>query len=351
MRAAAAALMLAALVATPAVSLVRSTERSERLCGFDSTSDENYRRPYLERGAARAACLAARAAAALVAADRVPEAETAFAEAARQAPDDDSRKLVADTAAQAFDQRGHDLFNLQDWPASAASFALALKYDPHDIKALVGRGNAHVGAAEPDAAIADYGAALGIDAAAPDTYVLRGNAFEMKLDFDGAIADFSKSIELNPEPNNALGFRGRLYAAQGRYEDARRDLERWLIQNPADIISVVWLHIVHMRQGEKDSEWLRGQAATLNLKQWPGPAIAYFLGTETADQMVQFAQTSAETMAAYQKCDGWFYLAEEAVAHGDREKARALFRRTIESCNAVDYEWDTAQIELRRLGP
>ena len=67
--------------------------------------------------------------------------------------------------------------------------------------------------------------------------------------------------------------------------------------------------------------------------------------------MVQFAQTSTETAAAYQKCDGWFYLAEEAAAHGNRDRARDLFRETIGNCDAVDYEWDTAQIELRRLGP
>jgi lipoprotein NlpI len=254
-------------------------------------------------------------------------------------------------AAQVQDdtQRGNALLKTQDWDLAAESFSNALARDPRDKAAYVGRGLAEVANTDTDAAIADYDRALALGPAA-DIYRHRGEAKEENLDFDGAIADYGAAIRLDANYADAVGLRGRSLAVLGRYDPAARDLERATALSPNDAAIVLWLHIVHLRTHRDDRAWFGARVAHLNLNRWPGPALAYFAGQIPADDMTSIALKSVATARWHQRCDGWFYLGEEAAARGDTAKARELFRQTVTHCNAVDYEWDAAHIELKRLG-
>ena len=155
------------------------------------------------------------------------------------------------------------------------------------------------------------------------------------------------------DPRNAMdlkpGYRGRAYAVLGNYPAAARDLERTIALNPHDASSLLWLHIVHMRTGKDDAGWLKQKVMGHDLHKWPGLALSYFLSRTSAKDLVTFAQTSPDTARQEQRCDAWFYLGEEALAHGDRKGARDLFRQAVTGCDAVDFEWAPAKVELLRL--
>jgi lipoprotein NlpI len=286
---------------------------------------------------------------AVIAKGQPKNAQRDLDDALRTASDRDTRDFVNDAAMQGYLQRGKFYDDEQNWGLAVASYTAALRYSPRSAVIYADRAGSHLANTELDEAISDYDQAIQIDRSSSDYYVSRGTAYESKLDFQRAISDYSKAIQLDSKNDTAFGYRGRAYAVLGNFEVADRDLERTLTLRPADRSSVLWLHLVHMRMGKKDDAWLRKQAGNLRLDRWPGPAISYFLGKMSADDMVRFALRSPEVAKGHQRCDGWFYLGEEALAHQDMARARNLFRQTVSRCNAVDYEWDTAQIELRRI--
>jgi len=251
--------------------------------------------------------------------------------------------------AHGYASRGNRLLAAQSWDEAAASYSKALGFDPKRKSAFVGRGIAELANTDADAALADFDRALALGATS-DIYRHRGEAREQALDFEGAAADYSAALRLDPLAD-AWGLRGRVEAVLGRTGMARGDLEHAIAIRPRSTIDYVWLHIVHLRQKIDDRAWLAGAAMRLDLGEWPGPAFAYYAGQIPADDMTQIALKSASTAKWHQRCDGWFYLGEEAAARGDEAHARELFRKTVSSCNALDYEWDAAKLELKRLGP
>jgi len=296
----------------------------------------------------RAGLLALRAYALLLK-DEPKAAKRDLQVAIKIAPDTGVQQSVVIIATQAYLLRAHDYDTKQKWELSIANYSEALKYNPNSEIAYIGRAEAHTANTEFDEAISDYDHAIRINGSSSDTYVDRGAARESKVDFEGAIADYSEAIKLNSKNDTAFGYRGRGYAIAGNYSAARRDLERALALRPTDRSSLLWLHLVHMRVGENDEPWLRKQAATLKLEHWPGPVISYFLGTKSADELLQIALHSPETARGHQRCDGWFYLGEEALARKKILRARYLFQKTVGRCNATDYEWNSARVELRRM--
>ena len=237
-----------------------------------------------------------------------------------------------------------------DWAASVHNYSQVIEYYCGCAAAYIARGNAYLADNDIDAAIADFKTAIAHDSTSAHDRLVLGGAYEMKLDYAAAIGQYGAAIALDPGDNNAYGARGRDLAALGRYAEARRDLERAIAIDPRCVSNLVWLHIVHLRTGEDDRAWIVKISQGMAYPDWPGTAWDYFRGRIGAAQMLHIALTGAYTAKMHQRCDGWFYLGEEAVARHDVAVARALFRKTAERCNAVDFEWSTAKMELRRLG-
>ena len=294
------------------------------------------------------ACLLAEHAAGLVSRDEARDAEAEFDRALAIAPNDSIRSYVRARAVEAFSTNGGHHYDAEEWAQAILDYTLALRYGPDDETTYSLRATAHERNLEFSEAVADFSTAIRLSTAPQAYYMERGSAEEMNVDFKDAIADYSALLATGDDAQ-AFELRGRAYAALGNFDQGRPDLERSLALAPAEPATLLWLHIVHMRTGEDDANWLRSHAADADLTRWPGPAIEYFLGRKSADDMVQTGLTSPDTAKAYQRCDGWFYLGEEALARGDKAAAADLFRRTVAGCNALDYEWDTAQAELKRL--
>lgn len=286
---------------------------------------------------------------ALIRQGRAAEGERDLKEALDTSPDRDVRAAVFEMAHQAYYAAGESYMGRHRYDLAIASFTALLPYEPDGMSMYDERAHAYLMARDFDRAIEDYTRYLDEGSDDSETRISRGGAYETKLDFAHAIADYSAAIAMTPRNDTALGFRGRAYAVTANYAAAARDLERAIALNHGDTPSLMWLHLVHLRTASADGEWLKRQAQGRDLKRWPGPALSYFLGRMPAEALVRFALTDKDTAQAEQRCDAWFYLGQEALAHGDRENARGLFRKTVTGCDALDFEWAPAQIELRRL--
>ncbi len=280
---------------------------------------------------------------------QLQKAKRDLGEALRIAPNQKTLDAVNNLVAQAYFQRAEYYDEKKNWERSIDAYTTMLEYSPNDPAAFLGRAEAHLFNCEFDEALSDYDLALKAGDHSTNIYLRRGGARELKFDFDGAIADYTEAIKLNAKYDVAFGLRGRAYAILENYGAARRDLESALALNPADRSSLLWLHLVHMHFGEDDIEWLRKQSRKVNVKYWPGPVIEYFLGSRTANDIVHIALNDQNTALAHQRCDGWFYLGEDALAHNDISRAKQLFQKTANGCNPIDYEWNAAKMELKRI--
>ncbi|MGA7710844.1 MAG: hypothetical protein WCA81_03005 [Rhizomicrobium sp.] len=280
--------------------------------------------------------------------DRQRAAERDFNDALLVAPDDNIRRVLKRRTAEAYHERAETKFAEHKWDQAVSYYSKELEFGQGTKDTYQSRGVAHRSNCELDEAMADFTKSIEMGGGY-EAYIDRGMTREMKLDVDGAIADYSKAIALDRENSTAIGLRGRAHAVMGHYASSQRDLEQAVNIDPRDVSSLLWLHLLHMKMHKDDGAWLRKRVAIVYLKEWPGPVIEYFLGKKTAADIVHIALTSTTVAEFHQRCDGWFYLGEETLARGDVGGAALQFRKTATHCNAVDYEWPAAMVELRML--
>ncbi|MDE2184582.1 MAG: tetratricopeptide repeat protein [Alphaproteobacteria bacterium] len=305
------------------------------------------RRPGISRKQ-RAELIAVRAYASM-AQGRMKAAQYDFDDAIHLSPDASTRDAVRQLAADAYDDRAGKEDDQGNWDLSIAYYTKELEYRPDNPATLRARAMAHRLNCEFDEAIADYDRAFAIGKPYVEDFIDRSVAHELKLDFDGALADLNSAIKLDPSDYRLYGFRGHVLAEQGRYEAARADFEHTLKIEPRDLSTLVWLHITHLKLGQDDGAWLKTKAAAADSKPWPGPALAFFAGVLSERDLIHLALVSSQTRIEHQRCDGWFYAGEAALAQGMKKHAEELFQKTVDGCNPNDYEWVPAKMELRRL--
>jgi len=68
---------------------------------------------------------------------------------------------------------------------------------------------------------------------------------------------------------------------------------------------------------------------------------AEMTGIDFSSAMIERARRRASRLPAGQR---------PTLIRGDMRGAAGLFRKTVETCDALDYEWDLAKLELTRMG-
>ena len=109
-----------------------------------------------------------------------------------------------------------------------------------------------------------------------------------------------------------------------------------------------WLHIARARAGENDAEELAHNAGKIDLKQWPGTLVAYFLGQATLEQLTP--PSSHGAMGRGRECNLEFFTGEQALIKSDAAEATRLFQRVRAVCNIHTVHYLAAGVELKRLG-
>ena len=102
------------------------------------------------------------------------------------------------------------------------------------------------------------------------------------------------------------------------------------------------------QSGQNDAEELARNAGKIDIKQWPGTLIAYFLGQAKLDQLTP--PSGHGGMAHARECNVSFFAGEQALAKKDPAEATRQFVRARAICNIHTIHYLAAGVELKRLG-
>ena len=276
-----------------------------------------------------------------------------------------AKSLIADAFERIDQARGLRADAIADFTA-----ALAIKTD--DAALYIARAQVYDLNGQNDSAIADFDAALKLNNA-PVTLVQRASSMSAKGDYDRAIADYTAALAIvskdakdtkDTKDTKDAGIdamdihseRGYAQFIAARYAAAAADFEKALTLGSAartgDVLwlpyQAAWLHIARARAGENDAEELARNAGKIDLKQWPGTLIAFFLGQAKADQLSP--PSSHGAMGRGRECNLSFFTGEQALIKNDGAEAARLFVRARAVCNIHTVHYLAARVELKRLG-
>jgi tetratricopeptide (TPR) repeat protein len=244
-----------------------------------------------------------------------------------------------------------------------ADFTAALKFKADDAGLYVARAQVYDLNGQTGSAIADFDAALKLNNS-PVTLVQRASSLSAKGDYDRAVADYTAALAIDSKVAKDAGLeasdihsqRGYTQFIAARYAAAAADFDQALTLGSAartgDVLwlpyQAAWLHIARARAGENDAEELARNAGKIDLKQWPGTLIAFFLGQTKADQLSP--PSSHGAMGRGRECNLSFFSGEQALIKKDGAEAARLFLRARAVCNIHTVHYLAAGVELKRLG-
>ena len=266
------------------------------------------------------------------------------------------RSMVADAFERLDQARSLRADAITDFTA-----ALSIKTD--DAELYAARGQVYDLNGQYDSAIADFDAALKLDNS-PATLIQRAASQSAKGDYDRAVADYTAALALVSKDTKDAGIdaldihsqRGYAQFIAGRFTDAAADFDQALTlgatARAGDVLwlpyQAVWLHIARARAGQNDAEELARNAGKIDLKQWPGTLIAFFLGKTQADQLTP--PSSHGAMGHARECNLSFFSGEHALIKNDGAEAARQFIRARAVCNIHTVHYIAAGAELKRLG-
>ena len=255
-------------------------------------------------------------------------------------------------------ERGDEARGLRE--SAIADFTTALALKPGDASLNIARGQAYHFNRQYDLAIADFDAAFKLNNSAA-TLIQRAASLRAKGDYDRAAADYTAVLGFDAKDAGLEGWeiyneRGYSQFLAARYDAAAADFEKALtigsISHSGDVLWVpyqaAWLHIARARAGQNDAEELTRNAGKIDLKQWPGTLVAYFLGQATLDQLSP--PSSHGSMGRGRECNLSFFTGEQALIKKDNAEASRLFARAHEICNVHTVTGLASTVELKRLG-
>jgi lipoprotein NlpI len=263
-----------------------------------------------------------------------------------------SKSLVAD----AFDRRDEAL-RLRD--SAVADYTAALRLKPEDAALLAERGQIYSVNGQYDQAVADFDVLQRLKPS-PLTLVQRAESYRGKGDYDHAIADYSAALELDAkdtglEPWAILSERGYADFLAARFDVAATDFEKALTlgakTHEGDVLwtpyQAAWLHIARARAGQNDAEELARNATKVDLKQWPGTLLAFFLGQLKAEDIE--APTAHGAMGRTRECNMSFFVGQVALIKGDAAAAARSLEQAHAACNIHAITFLAANVELKRM--
>ncbi len=267
----------------------------------------------------------------------------------------ESGDLAADEQVSARVKRGNSYYALGRIDRAVADYSAAIAARPDHVEARFNRGIIRFARGDISGAVADYGAAI---AAEPDRVDLRNNRAVALLRlgrYADAIKDYDHALELAPEYLSALRGRARAHFYQGDFTAAAADYRRVLGLGPASLYSRLWFHIALKRSGQDGGQAFR-ELSPAYLEAWPGPIIRLFLGEVTPAQVVEGLETggNVDTKNARARleraCEAYFFLGEDALIRGERERAVDYFRKAVATGITEFVEYTASKVELARLG-
>ncbi|MFI4987563.1 MAG: tetratricopeptide repeat protein [Alphaproteobacteria bacterium] len=202
-----------------------------------------------------------------------------------------------------------------------------------------------------DEALADFGAAIRLEPQEPAFYNSRGNVYLDGGQAEAALPDYDNAIRLDAGYGDAYANRARANFMLAQFAAAASDYQRSLSLKASQPAVALWLHVARGRAGERDAEALERYAAAMNIKTWPAPIVAFFLGRLSAEQLAAAGKTGDTETQYRHTCSTLFFLGEDALLRGNTDRAEGLLQKASELCRVSEPEHSAAKAELGHLRP
>lgn len=185
---------------------------------------------------------------------------------------------------------------------------------------------------QPKSALDDITTAIAFDSSAAH-YAMRA-WFYLLLDHQKlAASDLENALYQDSKFNRAYMFRATLAFQQQRYGDAVSDILSSLKLDPQQPWQVLWLHLAMRAAGDSGARAALEQwAEPIDLKEWPGPLLAFQMGKITAAEL-QLAAASEDPMERQDnQCSIEFFALQGQVAERGSAPLQAALRKTLSLC-------------------
>jgi lipoprotein NlpI len=267
-----------------------------------------------------------------------------------KAIDDYSKALnIAPREIAVLNERANAYFTSRDWDRALADYTAAIAIQPKNPILYHNRGEVWRITNDLRHAQTDFDRAISLDPKYESAYIRRGFVRIAQRNFKDALSDFDMAVSISPSPSN-LSQRGIARFYYARYRDAEGDLDASVKGLPTNAYGVLWLYLSRLHQGNDDITALRDQSKALNLANFPGPIVRFYLGEIKADDVMAIVKTGTAQQQREQLCEASFYLGEEALLRGNRDQAVSLFRQSIGTGLTYFYEYQGSAIEMQHLG-
>jgi tetratricopeptide (TPR) repeat protein len=251
--------------------------------------------------------------------------------------------------ASAFNNRGAAYDAIGDYDRAIQNFDEAIELNPSYEEALYNRGIAYSGKSEYDRAIQDYDQAILLNPNDALAFNNRGNAYRGKGEYDRAIQNYDQAIKLDPSDKYAFRARSTARFLVGEFAAAEPDFAEVLKANPSDAYLALWLYLAQARTGKDGRSVLEQNSKQIDLTAWPGQAIELYLGSASPAAVLSAAGDPDLNKSQSQHCEAYFFLAEKALLESDREAARSLLQKALDTGAIREMHYAAAQAELKRL--
>jgi len=259
-------------------------------------------------------------------------------------------ELRPDTS-KAFYNRAVAYLRKGEFDRSVKDFDRVVQLTPDYAPGFTNRGNAYRGLLAFDRAIQDYDQALKLSPEYAVAFSNRGVAYMNKEMYDRAIDDFDHAVRLKPDDGRSYRDRGSALFDKGEFKRAAQDLTKATELARDDPYAAIRRFLAESRVGADAAARLRDGASAMDLRAWPGPVIAMYLGDEAPDQVIEAAKQAPGHASAQREhlSETYYYIGHGLVVRGQRAKAIEMFRAAVAAGPTSAIEYSGAHAELERL--
>lgn len=262
--------------------------------------------------------------------------------------------LIASAAAgAAYDDfaKGLAAYERSDFANAITGFTAAI--DAGDlapslkVTAYLARANAYLAVRRCKESSQDIAAAKSLNANGTRTTEALAAVDECLGDYGGAASLYTGLIAGDARWDY-FWERGRARWANGDFTGAASDFGGIVSVKPDYAYPLLWLAFTDAHAGKFDNARLARDARSIDLTEWPGALVKFYLGQARQEDVDAAVQGDGQDVAG-RRCEANFYIGEWQLAQNNRTAAAPLLQSAAESCPLNFVERDAAHVEVARL--
>lgn len=207
----------------------------------------------------------------------------------------------------------------------------------------------HVEAGEYDKGLEIISKAVEMNPNHPSIYAQRAITYGKAGEYEKAYKDFDKALELGLRTEGLYRSRGSIFWRQGKIGEAAKNIKSAIELKPDELYLGIWLYILEARQGNDAKEELVESLKKFGRHDWPEPVALMLLGEMTQEECLKKAESENSRLDNEQKCEAYFYIAQNCIIKGKKQEAEDYLRKCISTSVKNFYEYDLAGSELKHL--